>query len=80
MKLNRKLCATRREFLDALAPRIYFHFYFLFYFRNFSHLQFISSSLKGGMGRVFYRFFPLNVTSGMSISSMLMPPCWKVSL
>ena len=21
MKLNKKLCATRREFLDALAPR-----------------------------------------------------------
>ena len=30
MKLNGELCASRRKFLDALAPRIYFHFYFQF--------------------------------------------------
>ena len=27
-----------------------------------------------------YRFFPVRVISGMSISSIEMPPCWKVSL
>ena len=39
------LCATRREFLDALAPRIYFHFYFLFYFRYFNPLKINEISL-----------------------------------
>ena len=40
-----KLSATRREFLDALAPRIYFHFYFLFYFRYFNPLKINEISL-----------------------------------
>ena len=40
-----KLSATRREFLDALAPRIYFHFYFLFYFRNINPLKINEISL-----------------------------------
>ena len=47
-----KLSATRREFLDALAPRIYFHFYFLFYFRNFNPLKINKISL---LDRIVFR-------------------------
>ena len=41
---------ARRKFLDALAPRIYFHFNFLFYFRNFSYGNYGNSFLKTNLG------------------------------
>ena len=40
----------------------------------------ICSPHRGGVRGGLHLFFPRKVTSGMSISSMLIPPCWKVSL
>jgi hypothetical protein len=51
------------------------------YFHNL-FLQFVFStrpSIEGGVGVGLHLFFGVNVIRGTIISSIEMPPCWKVS-